>query len=513
MTQTNPLPVGAPGAGGTRHQGAGATKIALSDARPADVSADVLIVPVAGEPNADPAALDLDTVVAGRLRAEIDRRSFRAAPGDVLSFQTHDLVPAHTWVLVGCGETPGLADWYSLADATARQARELAAGRAAVLLGRHASPQTVAVVAQGVLLARYCFDRFRSRPEAPRRLDLTIVVPALDPRLREAVARAEAMAAGTCFARDLANTPAGVLTPNALGREARRLATPGLQVKVFHRRAIAGLGMGALLGVAQGSAQDPCFIELVYRPRVRARRRVALVGKGITFDSGGLSLKNADSMKAQKRDMAGSAVVLGVMHALPRLRPAVEVRGYVPAAENMPSGTAIRPGDVLRAFNGKTIEVLNTDAEGRLVLADALSYAAGKHPDVILDFATLTGAVRSALGTRYAAIMGTDRALVAEMIAAAAAAGENLWELPLVAEYRRDLDSRVADLKNVGEGYAATIVAGLFLREFVGDRPWAHIDFSSTVMSDGYACHPKGASGFGVRTVLEYLSRLSEGGR
>jgi len=485
-------------------------KIALSDARPADVSADVLVVALAGAASADPAVLALDAALGGRLRAEIERRSFAAEPGGVLAFQTHDLVPAHTVILVGCGETPGLADWYSLADATARQAREFAAGRVAVLLGRHASPQTVAAVAQGVLLGRYSFDRFRSKPEAPRRLDLTIAVPAVDPGLRAAVARAEATAAGTCFARDLANTPAGVLTPKALGQEARRLARAGLQVRVFGRRAITGLGMGALLGVAQGSAQEPCFIELLYRPRARTRRRVALVGKGITFDSGGLSLKNADSMKAQKRDMAGSAVVLGVMHALPHLRPDVEVRGYVPAAENMPSGTAIRPGDVLRALNGKTIEVLNTDAEGRLVLADALSYAAGKHPDVILDFATLTAAVRSALGNRYAAIMGTDRALVAEVIDAGAAAGENLWELPLVAEYRRDLDSRVADLKNVGEGYAGTIIGGLFLREFVGDVPWAHIDFSSTVMSDGYACHPKGASGFGVRTVLEYLSRLSE---
>ena len=238
------------------------------------------------------------------------------------------------------------------------------------------------------------------------------------------------------------------------------------------------------------------------------------MGKGITFDSGGLSLKNADSMKAQKRDMAGSAVVLGVMHALPHLRPDVEVRGYVPAAENMPSGTAIRPGDVLRAFNGKTIEVLNTDAEGRLVLADALSYACRQASgrDSRFRYAHRRRAQRPRQ-SRYAAIMGTDRALVAEVIDAAAAAGENLWELPLVAEYRRDLDSRVADLKNVGEGYAGTIIGGLFLREFVGDVPWAHIDFSSTVMSDGYACHPKGASGFGVRTVLEYLSRLSERGR
>jgi leucyl aminopeptidase len=270
--------------------------------------------------------------------------------------------------------------------------------------------------------------------------------------------------------------------------------------------------MGAVLGVAAGSKAAPYFVEMVYRPVNGARRRVALVGKGITFDSGGLSLKTADAMKLQKRDMAGGATVLAVMRALSQLRPSVEVRGYVPVAENMPGGAAMKPGDVLYTHSGKTVEVLNTDAEGRLVLADALSYAASKKPDEIIDFATLTAAVRVALGGRYAAIMGTSASLVSAWITAAADVAENLWELPLVSDYHSDIESRVADLKNVGEGQAGTIIGGLFLREFVGDVPWAHVDFSSTVMSDGYACHPAGASGFGVRTALRYLQRLGEEG-
>jgi leucyl aminopeptidase len=317
-------------------------------------------------------------------------------------------------------------------------------------------------------------------------------------------------ARATALARDLANTPAADLAPLDLASAAQRLAPAGLRVRVHDRRALERHGMEAILAVGRGSQQPPCLIEISYRPRRPARRRIALVGKGITFDSGGLSIKNADSMQMQKRDMAGGAVVLAALSALPALDLPIEVHGYVPAAENMPSGTALRPGDVLRVCSGTTVEVLNTDAEGRLVLADALAYAVRRRPDVILDFATLTAAVRAALGPRCAAVMGTDRHLVATLLAAAADANEMLWELPLIGEYRRDLDSRVADLKNIGDGPAGTITAALFLREFVGDVPWAHVDFSSTVMSDGFACHPKGASGYGVRTLLHALTRLAE---
>jgi len=219
-------------------------------------------------------------------------------------------------------------------------------------------------------------------------------------------------------------------------------------------------------------------------------------------------------MQTQKRDMAGAAAVLGVMSVVRELRIRAEVRAYIPCAENMPSGRALRPGDVVRAVNGKTIEVLNTDAEGRLVLADALAYAAKREPDVIIDMATLTAAVRTALGARYAGILGNNAEAVQALIAAGKECAENLWELPLVNDYRADLDSSIADLKNIGETGtgAGTIIGALFLREFVGNTPWCHIDFSSTVMADKpFPCHPRGATGFGVRTLLRYLQDLGGG--
>ena len=474
------------------------------------LAADVLILPVFGPGYSGADLKQVDHALGGRLVAAMKRYRFHGRSGEDLWLQPHGTLPVDAVVLCGCGPTANRNAWYRIADFVARCADRLRATRAVVSLIADPSADTVTTVHEGVTLARYRFTRFRSHPERQVPLNLVLAVPARSSSLRQAIRQADVRAAATCYARDLANTPAAALPPSRLAREARSLAGRGVRVIARNRRAIAQLKMGALLGVAQGSGNEPYFLEIIYRPPTTARRRIALIGKGITFDSGGLSLKTADSMQMQKRDMAGAAVVLGVMHALPHLQPALEVRAYIPAAENMPSGTAIRPGDVVRAFNGKTIEVLNTDAEGRLVLADALAYAASKQPDLMLDFATLTAAVRGALGNRYAAILGNSPSLIRACIQAGAEVDEKLWELPLAEEYRPDIDSRIADLKNIGEGHAGTIIGGLFLREFVGQIPWAHIDFSSTVLSDGYACHPRGASGFGVRTVLQYLLRLSQ---
>jgi leucyl aminopeptidase len=475
------------------------------------VATDLLVCPVAARPGADEEVRRIDEALGGHLLAEARRQRFGSGDRKDLLFQTQGALPCRYVLLVATPGEPTTSDWHSLADTTARAVKSTRARQAAVVVRREPLDAALTALSEGVALARYEFNRFRSRPRPQAPLALAFVVPSSGPRLKAALARGETRAAATCYARDLANTPAGALPPRALALEAKGLAGGAVTVRIHDRHAVRRLRMGALLGVAQGSREAPCLIEMVYRPARKARRRVALVGKGITFDSGGLSLKPAESMQTQKRDMAGGAVVLAVMHALRHLDLPVEVRGYVPAAENMPDGAAIRPGDVVRAHNGKTIEVLNTDAEGRLVLADALSYAATKRPDVMIDFATLTGAVRTALGNRYAAVMGTDRSLTAALIAAASEVGENLWELPLAEEYRTDLDSRIADLKNVGEGHAGTIIGGLFLREFVGGVAWAHVDFSSTVMSDGYPCNPKGASGYGVRTVLRYLEKEAGG--
>jgi leucyl aminopeptidase len=267
------------------------------------------------------------------------------------------------------------------------------------------------------------------------------------------------------------------------------------------------MGMGAFLGVAAGSEQPPQFIHLTYTP-ARPRKRVVVIGKGITFDAGGLDLKTAEGMLRMKDDMSGAAAVLGIMRALPQLAPAVEVHGLVAATENMPSGTAIRPGDVLRAMNGTTIEVGNTDAEGRLTLADALCYARERvQPDEMIDLATLTGACVVALGPQCSGLFANDQALARRLLAAAETAGERVWQLPLIEEYREGLKSEVADINNVGQRGGGAITAGLFLKEFAGETPWAHLDIAGPAFTErDTPLAPKGGTGVAVRTILAYLT-------
>ncbi|MGH9277359.1 MAG: leucyl aminopeptidase family protein, partial [Acidimicrobiales bacterium] len=281
----------------------------------------------------------------------------------------------------------------------------------------------------------------------------------------------------------------------------------GLALTVLDENAIVAERLGGLLGVAAGSDQPPRLIELVYDPP-DARATVALVGKGITFDSGGLSIKTAEGMETMKTDMSGAAAVLAAMSTLSTTAPSVRVIGIIPATENMPGGNATKPGDVLRIRNGKTVEVLNTDAEGRLVLADGLSLAVEAGVDAIIDLATLTGACIVALGNRIAGLMGNDPGWVGQVNDAAARAGEHVWPLPLPDQYRKQIDSEVADIKNIGGGrYGGALTAGLFLKEFVGDVPWAHLDIAGPARSDedeGYLS--KGGTGFGVRTIVEALA-------
>jgi leucyl aminopeptidase len=491
---------------GTRHM-----HVTLSAAAAADTAVDVLVLAAGSEWKRGDLA-SLDSLAKGALCAEIQRQRFTGAEGDLAVFQTHGTLRCRHVLLIGVGDGPGPQAWLKMTETAMARARELSATSVALAIPKaYLSPTLLGTVAETVHLGSYTFQWLKSVAAIrPSPLERVLLLAPIAPVFRAALRRAEVCAAATCYARDLINLPAAIVTPTYLAGEARRIARKqALQVRIFDPRAIGRAGMGGLLGVAQGSAQPPRFIEIVYRPRAKARRCVALVGKGITFDSGGLSIKTADAMQTQKRDMAGGAAVLAVMSVLRDLALPVEVRGYVPATENMPGERALKPGDVVRAANGKTIEVLNTDAEGRLVLADALSYAAARKPDVLIDLATLTAAVRAALGHRYAAIMGTNPALVQALIAAGCDCGEHLWELPLVADYRSDIDSTVADIKNVGEGGAGTIIGGLFLREFVDQVPWAHIDFSSTVVTDkAFPAHPRGATGFGVRTLLRYLGTL-----
>ncbi|MGH7385149.1 MAG: leucyl aminopeptidase, partial [Candidatus Rokuibacteriota bacterium] len=395
-----------------------------------------------------------------------------------------------------------------------RRARDLGAATIAVFMPVSALParERAQAVVEGAVLGTYRFDKYLKEKNGKVVRALTVLEP---DRLRRTAAR-EGMRIGqvgaeaTCLARDLVNEPANVVTPTFLARRAAEIAKEGgLALRVLDRAECLKMGMGAYVGVAQGSDEPPKFIHLTYKPRVRARRRVVVIGKGITFDSGGLDLKSADGMLRMKDDMSGAAAVLGIFHALPRLKPRVEVHGLIAATENMPSGTAQRPGDIVRAMNGLSIEIGNTDAEGRLTLADALAYAV-KHiePDEMIDMATLTGAVVIALGQGVSGVMASDDGLATRVLAAADGAGERMWRLPLHEDYKEGLKSDVADLNNISsQRGAGAIVAGLFMREFTSGVPWAHLDIAGTAFAEReLPLGPKGATGVGVRTLLTYLS-------
>ncbi len=504
-------------------------RIELSSEEAFAVKTDLLAVPL-WEGKSYPAELShIGPPLKGYLTEAWKKQKFSGKEGTILLLPTLGLCPAEHILLVGMGKKGKVEDpvvWRQKADVMVREALRLKAKSAAwVLSDQGEKEKTIAALTEGCLLSAYRFDHYKSDAKKNRK-DLLQKVILLGHDFhtlscRRAQRLGELFAEATCYARDLTNLPAAVVTPDYLGKEAQKIGrAEGLKVRVYTKEALEKLGMGAILGVAQGSVQGPCLIEMGYRPSKPAKRRIALVGKGVTFDSGGLSLKTPQGMEAMKRDMAGGAVVLGVMKVVERLAPAVEVWGYVPASENLPSGSAYKPGDILKTYSGRTVEVLNTDAEGRLLLADALAYACsskgrqgGDPPDAVIDVATLTGAVRVALGNRVGGILGTDPSLVRALIEAGKRVGEELWELPLFAPYREQLESPVADLKNIGGGGGAgTILAALFLKEFVpAEIPWAHLDIAGVAFTDTpLPCIPRGATGFAVRTLLQYLWDLDK---
>lgn len=311
------------------------------------------------------------------------------------------------------------------------------------------------------------------------------------------------------FVRDLVNEPSSEKPPEKMAQIAQSLSGNGIKARVYKRPALIRMKMGGILGVGRGSAHPPAFVHLHYKPsRGPIKRRIGLAGKGITFDSGGLSLKTADNMEAMKMDMAGAATVMGVFQALAVLKPAVEVQGFLAFAENMPGGNASKPGDVFHVYKSKSIEVLNTDAEGRLVLADGLSFASDQNIDEIIDIATLTGACVIALGNAISGIMGNDEDLIERLRKAAQESGEKLWPLPLEKEYREQIKSKVADVKNTGNRReAGAIIGGLFLQEFVRSKPWVHVDIAGPAWTDreNPLC-PPGGTGTMVRTILRYIT-------
>ncbi len=349
----------------------------------------------------------------------------------------------------------------------------------------------------GAMIADYAFDKYKS--EKKDRLDEITFAKFSENDVKEGIIFGEAMK----FTRDLANEPAQNATPSKLAETAQSL--DGIETKVFDKEECKRMGMGAFLAVGQGSVQPPKFIHMKYTGK-NPKKRIAIIGKGICFDSGGLDLKPASSMLTMKDDMSGAACVLGVMSALSKLQPDIEVHGLIAACENMPSGNSYKPGDILTAKNGKTIEIDNTDAEGRLTLADALCYASELKVDEVIDIATLTGAVVVALGNFVTGIMGNNDDLIKRLIKTADESGEKYWQLPMYKEYFNSLKSDIADMKNTGSRMGGASAAGVFLKEFVDGPQWAHIDIAGTA----YLEKPQkefiaGATGAGVRTLLNYI--------
>jgi leucyl aminopeptidase len=480
---------------------------------------DALVIGVyAEEAKLRDAPARVDRALGGQLREVMEAERFAAKPAQVTHFHTGGRIPAGRVVVVGLGKRVDLTPetLRRAASAGVRRARDLGAKSVAIdVLGDRLPARSRAhAVTEGSLLGAYTFDRYK-REKNDKRVESLTVVESDGRRRREASDGArtgEIFADATCFARDLVNSPANDVHPTYLAKVAAEIAKEAkLGLKVFDRAECQKMGMGLFLGVAAGSEQPPKFIHLSYTPSGRKRRRVAVIGKGITFDSGGLDLKSAEGMLRMKDDMSGAAAVLAIMRALPKLAPPVEVHGLIAATENMPSGAAVRPGDVLRAMNGTTVEIGNTDAEGRLTLADALCYAGEKvGADEVVDMATLTGACVVALGPLCSGLFANDQALADRLLAAATTAGERVWQLPLIDEYRDNLKSDVADFNNVGPRGGGAITAGLFLKEFAGDRPWAHLDIAGPAFTEkDTPIGPRGATGAPVRTLLCYL--MSQG--
>jgi len=490
--------------------------VTLTSANPARQTADALVVAVASSP-AGPRLVGADWLPAETVEQVTGLAGVLGITGaadEVRRLPAAGRIAAKTVVLTGVGALEGAApDTETLRRAAGAALRELTGATSVAVALPAEDAEQVAAVAEGALFGAYAYTRYRSADAADAgapAAEITVLTPrARDKAVTKALARAEVLAAAVHGVRDLVNAAPNDLYPAAFADAAKAAVkdtgAKGVKVTVLDEKALAAGGYGGILGVGQGSARPPRLVKVSYSPS-RPAAKVALVGKGITFDSGGISIKPAAGMDAMKSDMAGAAAVLHTVLAAARLELPVAVTGWLCLAENMPSGTAQRPSDVLTIRGGKTVEVLNTDAEGRLVMADGLVAAVEEKPDVVLDIATLTGAQLVALGPRVSAVMGDD-ATRTEVVDAAGAAGEAFWPMPLPADLRAGLKSKVADIANIGDRFGGMLTAGLFLQEFVGSTPWAHLDIAGPAFNEkapfGYT--PAGGTGVGVRTLLALI--------
>ena len=464
----------------------------------------------------DPAFAALDRSLRGFLRQSLLDERFRGKSGQAVMVPTNGALAARRIAVAGAGSRARFApaDAQHLGAKLARLSASVGARTLAIAaasgLAIPDEPGWLEALARGATLGLYRFDKYlatdKREPSSLETVRLQMSDHLAPDAAARAVSRGTRVAAAIARARDLVNEPAGVLTPTQLAERATEGApAAGLQATVLGPEECRARGMGLFLAVSQGSAEPPQFIHLAWRPP-NPLARVVLVGKGVTFDSGGLSLKTNDGMMGMKADMAGAAAVLSAMTVVAEENLPVEVHALAACTENMPSGTAYKLGDVIRSMAGKTVEINNTDAEGRLTLADALTYGLALHPDAILDFATLTGACIVALGPHTAGVMSNNEELASRWLGASRAAGEEMWRLPLPPRLMEQLKSDIADMRNTGDRAGGALTAGHFLKEFVGKTPWVHVDLAGPSTADKeWGIFGKGGTGFGVAAIIEYL--------
>jgi len=465
---------------------------------------------------------NIDSVLDGAISELVSQGEIRGKLNEVTIIHSLGKLPAARVVIAGLGKKPELSvDRVRGAVAvTCRHLQQKKVDTVATIapgagIGGITPEKAAQAVTEGAILGVYSFRKHITKEaESGEIKELTIATAdeAKLTSLKEGSYKGRVLAEATNLARDMTNEPANFMTPGHMAEIAARLAeTHQLELTVLEREQMQELGMGGLLGVAQGSRQPPKFITLRYQGRDANEVDIALVGKGITFDSGGISIKPSENMEEMKGDMAGGAAVMAALSAIARLKPGINVAAIIPATENLPGGSALKPGDIITAMNGKTIEIISTDAEGRLILADALAYANKLEAKSVVDVATLTGSIKVALGEIYTGALGNNQGLMDKVIAAGADAGEPIWQMPMPEEYKEQIKSDVADIKNVGGKYAGSITAAQFLAEFVGDTPWVHLDIGGTDLSEkerGYLV--KGATGVPVRTLVNLVLSLAE---
>jgi leucyl aminopeptidase len=480
----------------------------------------IIVTLFQGEDKESGQLAEFDSALDGAISRLSEERDIAGRRQEITLIHTFGRLPSPRVLVLGLGKRPDF-DGPTLRNALAVAARYLRrAGAESIAMSADPSlglsPEECAqAIVEGTSLGLYRYLVHKKEPEDKREVqELVLVEP--DASRIEAVRlgaeRGRVGAEATVWARDLANEPSNFLTPSELAERARRVADEhGLEFEVLERDQMREMGMGALLGVAQGSQQPPKLIVLKYRGGAPEGKALGLVGKGITFDSGGISIKPSQGMEDMKADMAGGAAVIATVGALAELKAKLNVTAIVPATENMPGGSAQRPGDVVKAMNGKTIEVINTDAEGRLILADALCYARKLGLSPVVDVATLTGAMSITLGKVAFGAMTNSEPVLDRVREAAKAAGEKVWELPLFKDYMEKLDSEVADIKNTGGREAGSITAALFLKEFIEDTPWVHLDIAGVDQhTEVKGIFLKGSSGTVVRTLINLGLNLAE---